>query len=165
MSRHLFVKRFLFNIENLVLRDRSVPSVAGLSVKIASRFGVLEYWGNRNSKLQNPNNKQITMTKIQNSKPQHHPNKRNSKYVWVIKYWNLRFICNLVLEIWYFTLLRRSNTPADSRLRVWILCSDLPCKLLKKCLPNFTGFWICSMESYLGGNSAPLRKSGHRHCS
>ena len=27
---------------------------------------------------------------------------RNSKYVWVIEYWNLRFICNLVLEIWDF---------------------------------------------------------------
>jgi len=39
MSRHLFVKYFLFNIENLVLRDRSVPSVAGLSVKIMSCYG------------------------------------------------------------------------------------------------------------------------------
>jgi len=27
---------------------------------------------------------------------------RNSKYVWVIDYWNLRFVCNLVLEIWDF---------------------------------------------------------------
>jgi hypothetical protein len=25
---------------------------------------------------------------------------QNSKYVWVIEYWNLRFICNLVLGIW-----------------------------------------------------------------
>ena len=25
--------------------------------------------------------------------------KDNSKYVWVIEYWNLRFICNLVLGI------------------------------------------------------------------
>jgi len=25
--------------------------------------------------------------------------KENSKYVWVIEYWNLRFICNLVLGI------------------------------------------------------------------
>jgi hypothetical protein len=32
------------------------------------------------------------MTKIQNSKP-----------VLVIEYWNLRFICNLVLGIWDFT--------------------------------------------------------------
>ena len=27
---------------------------------------------------------------------------QNSKYVWSIKYWNLRFICNLVLGIWDF---------------------------------------------------------------
>jgi len=26
--------------------------------------------------------------------------KKNSKYVWIIAYWNLRFICNLVLGIW-----------------------------------------------------------------
>ena len=41
------------------------------------------------------------MTKIQNlhiiSK------KENPKYVWVIDYWNLRFICNLVLGIWDFS--------------------------------------------------------------
>jgi hypothetical protein len=34
---------------------------------------------------------QITMTKIQNPKP-----------VLVIEYWNLRFICNLVLGVWDF---------------------------------------------------------------
>jgi len=28
--------------------------------------------------------------------------KENSKYVWGIEYWNLRFICNLVLGIWGF---------------------------------------------------------------
>ena len=27
---------------------------------------------------------------------------QNSKHVLVIEYWNLRFICNLVLEIWDF---------------------------------------------------------------
>ena len=37
------------------------------------------------------------MTEIQNPK-----RKDNSKYVWVIEYWNLRFICNLVLGIWGF---------------------------------------------------------------
>jgi hypothetical protein len=42
------------------------------------------------------------MTEIQNSKPQHHLKKKNPKYVWVIEYWNLRFICNLVLGIWDF---------------------------------------------------------------
>ena len=34
------------------------------------------------------------MTEIQNPKPSHHLKKKNSKYVWVIEYWNLRFICN-----------------------------------------------------------------------
>jgi len=54
-----------------------------------------------NYKAQNPNNKQIPMTEI-----------RNSKYVWGIEYWNLRFICNLVLEIWDFgiRLLACENT-------------------------------------------------------
>jgi hypothetical protein len=41
-----------------------------------------------NPKSQISNIKQITMTKIQNSKP-----------VLVIEYWNLRFVCNLVLGI------------------------------------------------------------------
>jgi len=50
--------------------------------------GVLEHWKNRNSKSQITNIKQITMTKIQNSKP-----------VLVIEYWNLRFVWNLVLGI------------------------------------------------------------------
>jgi len=50
---------------------------------------VLEHWRNRNSKSQISNNKQITMTKIQ-----------NSKLVLVIEYWNLRFVCNLVLGVW-----------------------------------------------------------------
>ena len=27
---------------------------------------------------------------------------QNSKYDWVIEYWNLRFVCNLVLEVWDF---------------------------------------------------------------
>jgi|GEM_PF-3014170 hypothetical protein len=54
----------------------------------------------RNYKSQNPNNKQITMTEIQNPKPSHHLKKENFKYVLVIEYWNLRFICNLVLGIW-----------------------------------------------------------------
>jgi hypothetical protein len=52
-----------------------------------------------NYKSQNPNNKQITMTEIQNSKPVYHLKKEKPKYVWVIDYWNLRFICNLVLGI------------------------------------------------------------------
>ena len=44
-----------------------------------------------NSKSQITNNKQITMTKIQNTEP-----------VSVIEYWNLKFVCNLVLVIWNF---------------------------------------------------------------
>jgi hypothetical protein len=49
----------------------------------------MEYWRNRNSKSQISNIKQITMTKIRNSKP-----------VLIIEYWNLKFVCNLVLEVW-----------------------------------------------------------------
>ena len=41
------------------------------------------------------------MTEIQNFKP-YFISKKNPKYVWVIEYWNLRFICNLVLGIWDF---------------------------------------------------------------
>jgi hypothetical protein len=41
-----------------------------------------------NSKSQIPNHKKIPMIKIQNSKP-----------VWDIGYWHLRFIWNLVLDI------------------------------------------------------------------
>jgi len=56
---------------------------------IAGGFnGVLKHWRKRNSKIQISNIKQITMTKIQNSKP-----------VLVIEYWNLGFHCNLVLGI------------------------------------------------------------------
>jgi phospholipid transport system substrate-binding protein len=60
-------------------------------------MGVLEYWRNRNSKSQISNIKQITMTKIQNFKP-----------VLVIWYWNLRFVCNLVLGVWDFIYLRQT---------------------------------------------------------
>jgi hypothetical protein len=51
----------------------------------------------KNSKSQISNNKQITMTEIQNSKP-----------VLVIQYWNLKFVCNLVLGVWDFI---DSSTP------------------------------------------------------
>ncbi len=37
---------------------------------------------------------------FQNSKPSHHLKK--TKYVWVIDYWNLRFVCYLVLGVWDF---------------------------------------------------------------
>jgi hypothetical protein len=69
-----------------------------------------------NYKSQNSNNKQITMTEIvraslglptllagpqfQNFKPHIILIRENPKYVWVFDYWNLRFICNLVLGIW-----------------------------------------------------------------
>jgi len=55
-----------------------------------------------NYKSQNPNNKKIPMTEIRNPKPSHHLKKKNSQYVWVVEYWNLRFICDLVLGIWDF---------------------------------------------------------------
>ncbi len=84
-------------------------------VKIASCFGVLKYCRNRNSKSQITNIKwfdklttlsqvegQITMTKIRNSKP---------VFVLVIEYWNLRFVCNLVLGVWDFT---------DGRFTSWM---------------------------------------------
>jgi hypothetical protein len=38
---------------------------------------------------------------------------QNSKYVWVIEYWNLRFICNLVLGIWDFGI--RISKQAEGR--------------------------------------------------
>jgi hypothetical protein len=53
-----------------------------------------------NYKSQNSNNKQITMTEIQNFKPHIILIRENPKYVWVFDYWNLRFIWNLVLGIW-----------------------------------------------------------------
>ena len=60
----------------------------------------LEAKVNANYKSQNSNNKQITMTEIRNFKRSHPPKKGSPIYVWVIEYWNLRFICNLVLGIW-----------------------------------------------------------------
>jgi len=59
-----------------------------LPSKMTSGFGVIEY-----QKFQITNIKQITMTKIQNFKP-----------VLVIEYWNLRFVCNLVLGVWDFII-------------------------------------------------------------
>jgi len=52
----------------------------------------------KNSKSQISNIKQITMTKIQ-----------NSKSVLVFEYWNLRFVCNLVLGVWDFIDLYRQS--------------------------------------------------------
>ena len=37
---------------------------------------------------------------FQNFKRSYPPKKGSPIYVWVIEYWNLRFICNLVLGIW-----------------------------------------------------------------
>jgi hypothetical protein len=53
-------------------------------------FGI-EHGVAENSKSQISNLKQITMTKIQNSKP-----------LLVIGNWNLRFVCYLVLGVWDF---------------------------------------------------------------
>jgi hypothetical protein len=52
-----------------------------------------------NHKTQITNKSQCPKFEIQN------PNlilEKNPKYVWVIRYWNLRFTCNLVLGIWDF---------------------------------------------------------------
>jgi hypothetical protein len=58
----------------------------------------------RNSKSQITNIKQITMTKIVRASLglptlRAGPKFQNSKPVLVIEYWNLKFVCNLVLEI------------------------------------------------------------------
>ena len=58
---------------------------------------MLEYWSNENTKSQITNIKQITNNNDQNSKP-----------VLVIEYWNLRFVCNLVLGVWDFLSLRQA---------------------------------------------------------
>jgi hypothetical protein len=57
--------------------------IAGKDCELFCSTGVLAEY-----KSQITNIKQITMTKIPNSKP-----------VLVIEYWNLRFVCNLVLGI------------------------------------------------------------------
>ena len=73
----------------------------------------LEAKVNANYKSQNSNNKQITMTEIRNFKRSHPPKKGSPIYVWVIEYWNLRFICNLVLGIWDFGI--RISKQAEGR--------------------------------------------------
>ena len=55
------------------------------------------------------------MTEIQNSKPPYHLKKREAQYVWVFDYWNLRFICNLVLGILDFTTLSSFITSSIKR--------------------------------------------------
>jgi hypothetical protein len=51
------------------------------------------------------------MTKIQNSKRLHLLlERRIPKHVWVIEYWNLEFICNLVLGIWDLVMLQYSKS-------------------------------------------------------
>jgi len=47
-----------------------------------------------NAKSQISNTKQITMTEIQNSKCLKY--RKMNITVWVIEYWNLKFICNLL---------------------------------------------------------------------
>jgi len=67
---------------------------------------------NLNNKSQITNHKQITMTKIQNPKLRSYTPFCGSSlqdFVLVIVYWNLRFICNLVLVIWDFKTISRIN--------------------------------------------------------
>ena len=61
------------------------------------------------------------MTKIQNPKP-----------VLVIYYWNLRFVCNLVLGVWDFI---DSITPADSRISSRSILQTIDCKFPPVPLP------------------------------
>jgi hypothetical protein len=42
------------------------------------------------------------MTEIQNAKRLYYVKKGFPAYVWGIGYWNLRFVCNVVLGIWVF---------------------------------------------------------------
>ena len=61
----------------------------------------------KNNKKQNINNKKITMTKIQKSKQKMHTQESlESIGYWNLEFgiWNLRFICNLVLEVWNFKI-------------------------------------------------------------
>ena len=86
----------------------------------------------RNYKSQNPNNKQITMKKIINSKK---IKKNNPKYVWVIDDWNLRFICNLVLGIWDLKMqIEKCEITFEFRPTTdyWILFLPLIVKLSQK---------------------------------
>jgi len=55
------------------------------------------------------------MTKIQNSKP-----------VSVIWYWNLKFVCDLVLGVWDFTILQYSISAVLSVLFAVQRCSREP---------------------------------------
>jgi len=49
------------------------------------------------------------MTEIQNSNMYMIPKNKHSKLVWVIGYWNLRFVCNLVLVYWFFHKMQRND--------------------------------------------------------
>jgi hypothetical protein len=67
----------------------------------------------KNSKSQISNIKPITMIKIVSASLglptlRVGPQFQNSKPVLVIEYWNLRFVCNLVLGVWDFI---NSSTP------------------------------------------------------
>jgi hypothetical protein len=42
------------------------------------------------------------------------PQFQNPKHVWVIEYWNLIFICNLVLGIWDFRMRMRDAEMLNS---------------------------------------------------
>ena len=49
------------------------------------------------------------MTEIQNPKHVQIYKNKHSKSVWVIGYWNLRFVCNLVLEYCFLHKMQRNN--------------------------------------------------------
>ena len=50
---------------------------------------------------------------FQNSKRSYYLRRENYLYVLVIEYWNLRFVCDLVLEIWDFGI--RISKHAEGR--------------------------------------------------
>ena len=65
---------------------------------------------------------------------------RNFKSVLVIKYWNLRFVCDLVLEIWDYGF-------GIEGLRDIRCGSGIP--FTAYCLPLTTDYWILTPDSYI----------------
>jgi hypothetical protein len=78
------------------------PFSKALAVKITSAFGVLDY-----QKFEITNHKCQT-----NHNDQSACGGPNLFSVLVIEYWNLKFVCNLVLGVWDFIIPRLQNSAA-----------------------------------------------------
>jgi hypothetical protein len=71
--------------------------------------------------------------------------KKNPKYVWVIEYWNLRFICNLVLGIWDLGIrISKQAEGRDSYLWERLSSRDITAFTISTIyrLPLTTDYWI-----------------------